>query len=430
MVRVALALPFALYFGLGAAEAGIFRRESISNSTSASSSSASTHGVGDYIISGLLPFDTTTTPSSQPSISASIVSVWTNTSSSVGATTAASAKNTSLLLATGNGSDYATRCAREWYSYSIALGEAHYTYSGPLSTVTTTTTYGRPATTTWTSYEGSLYTLCDGKPRVNGSLPQQDVHTSTTTKRDFYTMTLIEGNSLTMPSCSIQPSDCSGILSAQAKSSFLPRVPEVIPHNWTVSLAPSASAVVVDGATTTLKGTGPITAPPTITLDYEHTYTANAGTTYNISGQLLSPGALITVNGSAYIDWVGIGRPEIPHCTTEYVQTCDGSCTIFGGEVQLIYFPVPTTVSRNMCASNTVGLMGDPRIWDFDAITMKTPNSKFKHVMAESSMYERAPGWSKHSGRRLNVDAPFFVRCTSSMTCCEPPNAFMSQQRY
>ncbi|KAK5144169.1 hypothetical protein LTR04_001658 [Oleoguttula sp. CCFEE 6159] len=188
-------------------------------------------------------------------------------------------------------------------------------------------------------------------------------------------MTLIEGNSLTMPSCSIQPSDCSGILSAQAKSSFLPRVPEVIPHNWTVSLAPSASAVVVDGATTTLKGTGPITAPPTITLDYEHTYTANAGTTYNISGQLLSPGALITVNGSAYIDWVGIGRPEIPHCTTEYVQTCDGSCTIFGGEVQLIYFPVPTTVSRNMCASNTVGLMGDPRIWDFDAITMKTPNT-------------------------------------------------------
>ncbi|TKA77572.1 hypothetical protein B0A49_02826 [Cryomyces minteri] len=375
MVRVALALPFALYGGLGAAEAGIFRRESINNPTSASSSSVGTHGVGDYIISGLLPFDTATTSSSQSSISTSVVSIWTNSSSSVAATIAASATNTSLLPATGNGSDYATSCAREWYSYSIALGEAYYTYSGPLSTVTTTITYSRPATTTWTSYEGSLYTLCDGKPRVNGSLPQQDVHTSTTTKRDFYTLILVKGNSLTMPSCSIQPSDCSGVLSSQAKSSFLPRVPEEIPHNWTVPLAPSASVVVVDGATTTLQGTGPITAPPAITLDYEHIYTANAGTTYNISGQLLSPGALITVNGSAYIDWIGVGRPEIPHCTTEYVQTCDGSCTIFGGEVQLIYFPVPTTVSRNMCASNTVGLQGDPRIWDFDAITIRTPNT-------------------------------------------------------
>merc|ERR1711881_690032 len=59
-----------------------------------------------------------------------------------------------------------------------------------------------------------------------------------------------------------------------------------------ISLSPNGVTLVVDGLTTMLS---PIaTAPPLLTIDGK-TYTANAGTTYNINGQVLTAGGCITV---------------------------------------------------------------------------------------------------------------------------------------
>jgi hypothetical protein len=62
-------------------------------------------------------------------------------------------------------------------------------------------------------------------------------------------------------------------------------------NGHTISLSPNGVTMVVDGLTTLLR---PIaTLPPLITVDGK-TYTANSGTTYNINGQILTPGGCVT----------------------------------------------------------------------------------------------------------------------------------------
>lgn len=67
----------------------------------------------------------------------------------------------------------------------------------------------------------------------------------------------------------------------------------------TISLSPGATAVVVNGVTTTLTPTAPITNPPLLTIGTA-TYTAlpGGGTTFVIGGQTLTPGGVITVSGT------------------------------------------------------------------------------------------------------------------------------------
>ena len=67
----------------------------------------------------------------------------------------------------------------------------------------------------------------------------------------------------------------------------------------TISLSPGATAVVVNGVTTTLIPTAPITNPPLLTIGTA-TYTAlpGGGTTFVIGGQTLTPGGVITVSGT------------------------------------------------------------------------------------------------------------------------------------
>jgi hypothetical protein len=67
----------------------------------------------------------------------------------------------------------------------------------------------------------------------------------------------------------------------------------------TISLSPGATAVVVNGVTTTLIPTAPVTNPPLLTIGTA-TYTAlpGGGTTFVIGGQTLTPGGVITVSGT------------------------------------------------------------------------------------------------------------------------------------
>ena len=66
----------------------------------------------------------------------------------------------------------------------------------------------------------------------------------------------------------------------------------------TVSLASSDDFIVVNGVTSALRpGSVITTAPPLLTIGGT-TYTANAGTSYTIDGQTLTPGGVITVSGT------------------------------------------------------------------------------------------------------------------------------------
>ncbi|KAL2349944.1 hypothetical protein BJ546DRAFT_818385, partial [Cryomyces antarcticus] len=65
----------------------------------------------------------------------------------------------------------------------------------------------------------------------------------------------------------------------------------------TISLAPSAANIVVNGVTQTLASPATVTAPPVLTIGGT-TYTANTDTTYTIAGQTLTPGGVVTVSGT------------------------------------------------------------------------------------------------------------------------------------
>lgn len=72
----------------------------------------------------------------------------------------------------------------------------------------------------------------------------------------------------------------------------------------TISLAPSATALIINGVTQPLNAaagtSATTTAPPLLTLGGT-TYTANAGTTFVIGGQTLTPGGVVTLAGGTTV---------------------------------------------------------------------------------------------------------------------------------
>lgn len=75
-----------------------------------------------------------------------------------------------------------------------------------------------------------------------------------------------------------------------------PGGPAITYMGSTISLLPSGTAIVVNGKTTYLQY-GTTTNPPLITFDGT-VFTANAGTTFLIDGQTLTPGGIITIDGT------------------------------------------------------------------------------------------------------------------------------------
>ncbi|KAF2092414.1 hypothetical protein NA57DRAFT_17004, partial [Rhizodiscina lignyota] len=101
-------------------------------------------------------------------------------------------------------------------------------------------------------------------------------------------------------------------------------------HGTTVSLGPSASFIVVNGHTQTLSPAA-ITPPPVL-LVAGTSFTANAGTTFTIDGQTLTPGGEITVDGTT----VSLGTAaNILYIIDGQTLTPGGIITVHGETISL-----------------------------------------------------------------------------------------------
>lgn len=170
------------------------------------------------------------------------------------------------LKSTGSGSIYASCCQKQWDAYSSAsLG--FYPHGNYVPTSVTVPVSLSTSTRVDVVYSEPLNTICGRPYAADGK--RTSVGLTTITR---IVTRLVRDMTITKPSCSIQPADCT-VLSKSYQSAY-----------------PSALAA----------------------------------------------------NFSA-------GEPYEPHCTV-VSQDCN-RCTIYGGAVTLIYFPVPSNVSRDMCAS-------------------------------------------------------------------------------
>lgn len=198
-----------------------------------------------------------------------------------------------MIASTGSGSSYATACSNALSSYSSASSSWGLRHSSVVNA--TYTNNGM----TWipVTYYANATTLCDGHARVTSS-PAVVLSTTTITTRYTTPTESVQEQSLgwdfpvSSPSCSINPSDCDGIWAAYSTSS----------SKWAA---------------------------------------VNATASANYPQITASPSIPPCVNSS---------QSSSNEAFSKSFYGC-GPCTIFGDEVQLFYFPEPTTVSRDMCAT-------------------------------------------------------------------------------
>jgi hypothetical protein len=107
----------------------------------------------------------------------------------------------------------------------------------------------------------------------------------------------------------------------------------------TISLAPSASEVVINGQTSSLTHAFQpvITNAPLLTIG-SNTFTALSGTTYVIGGQTLKPGAAITINGTTI---------SLAPGATQLIYGSSGQTTTTA------LFPATTTPSQSITGAST-----------------------------------------------------------------------------
>lgn len=112
----------------------------------------------------------------------------------------------------------------------------------------------------------------------------------------------------------------------------------------TISLAPGATALVINGVTTILNPQSPITNPPLLTIGSE-TFTAapGTGTTFIIDGQTLTPGGVITVDGTTI---------SLAPGATELIYGISGRSTTTA------LFPATTTRGQSVTTTNSEASAG------------------------------------------------------------------------
>ncbi|KAK4552959.1 hypothetical protein LTR86_009883 [Recurvomyces mirabilis] len=167
------------------------------------------------------------------------------------------------------------------------------------------------------------------------------------------------------PSCSINPSDCENlsVASSAYSSSYSAALTQ---GQLTLILASQATAFTIKDNTTTIVttyGSTAMTPPPVITFQgksytgaaYSRYDDTGSDTVYQISAIAQPLFQSNLKDGSSVVSNRDFGLPysdvPTPQCTRAANGTGCGACTIHGGEVQLLYFPVPTNASRNMCAT-------------------------------------------------------------------------------
>ena len=177
------------------------------------------------------------------------------------------------------------------------------------------------------------------------------------------------------PTCSFGVDDCNSVWYewVTAVSSWSSNS---IANTWTISLANPPNSMVLNGVTKTL-AEGPMTTPPPLTIN-NTIFTAKTYTTtwdsansrivdvhrtfYNFdfitrwiddSSYSLVP---VSVEYGGIVTWTEtLLKPRKPLCDPNLTSGGGGSpCTIHADSISLLYFPVPTTVSRDMCATSPI----------------------------------------------------------------------------
>lgn len=292
---------------------GNFTSTAYNTPTLVASTTTTTKGLGEYILAALGGSSSTTVTSStstaSPQFTANpVVNVFSNTSA-MSTTSQSIAPSTVCysmtnkcftditysamsIAPTGTGSAYASSCQLIQSSYSSASsswGKVHSSTSLQIDTLG-----GNSVSVI--SYYKDASTLCDGHPRVTYS-PAILESTSTTTITQAPTLTSTYTASvgwifpISSPTCSINPSDCDPLWAAYSTS--------VSQFDAQKSGQSYASQITAAPQT-----------PPCVNVSQASSNAAFQSSFY----------------------------------------AC-GPCTIFGNGVELLYFPEPTTVSRDMCAS-------------------------------------------------------------------------------
>ncbi|PSK56443.1 hypothetical protein B9Z65_6067 [Elsinoe australis] len=203
---------------------------------------------------------------------------------------------------TATGRDYAFKCQSRHFSWSLAESS----WSKQHEWIEKQTNYyGGSSWSVVTDYAHAT-TICDGHARVRKS-PETPIRTRTTwlkpgqtpTKTSIELETVFSYYPSPSPTCTISPKDCDPLWRAYSRS---------------------MSAWLRSNPTQTLNGRAQITQ---------------------------APQTPICMNQTAASSWSSV---------IESIYGC-GDCTLYGDDVRLLFFPVPTTVSRDMCASTPLASM-------------------------------------------------------------------------
>ncbi|KAK5716669.1 hypothetical protein LTR15_009561 [Elasticomyces elasticus] len=245
------------------------------------------------------------------------------------------------LRPTGDGPAYAIQCDALWKSWSASSISRSFTFVN---------------TTLWatnTNWTGQLTTLggCDTHTRLIGSF-------TPTASSSFltYSETLFEASLGPQPTCTVQPSDCNKLWDVYMANTAAAQT--------NITLASSATAITIGNATTSF--TNPQSTLPVLTINgtaFSGIVETTAYTVYLPSTTSTNTPSIIenTVYDLGPNGNLTAGTPMTWHNTAYLTATepaCHpthgvcGPCTIFGGQVQLLYFPVAANVSRNMCATS------------------------------------------------------------------------------
>ncbi|KAK5000282.1 hypothetical protein LTR60_007512, partial [Cryomyces antarcticus] len=209
----------------------------------------------------------------------------------------------------------AVACNRARLSWTSAESQYSATASGVITVnMTTSTIITTSLSTLYPNVTGGVYTLCDKMPRVNSTpvVQTQTIHNTTTSTGTF---TLYSPFTQATPSCIIKPTDC-------------------------VSLWNSFYAAV---------GAYNVTEPEPQCTNTIVTTPATSSGNSSVSGASFE-----TDLPSAF----GASRTT---ATLDAYFVPDAPCTITGGPVQLLYWPVQT-VGGNMCGGNRSTITATPTI--------------------------------------------------------------------
>lgn len=234
---------------------------------------------------------------------------------------------------TGIGSVYASECDAAWSAYTRA------SYNISWTTYNSTSYFGT------TNYSTTVTTDCLSRGRIVGTLTPTASGTASFT---FPHATPDTNGSITTPTCSINPGDCEGLFStfdaAQSRDSSRDSIWSAA--GITISLASDLQSAQIGDTIATFDLGNPIT-PPILTIN-STAYTANAGTSYYIDHGYFLPGGWDVI----FPPYPYQEDPTVPFCDrSQNAAVCqDIPCTIMGGNVQLIYFPVSANASRDLCA--------------------------------------------------------------------------------